>query len=159
MTAIIVCGRSGAAFAAELGTMKVSEEIDALQTLGFDPIRFLVMPRMIALVLVMPLLTMVADLVGILGGLLVGITELNLTVVAYTVQTIQAVSFMDFSSGVIKSVVFACAIALISCQQGLATTGGASGVGRATTASVVTILFSLILIDAGFTVAFYMLGI
>jgi phospholipid/cholesterol/gamma-HCH transport system permease protein len=159
MTAIIVCGRSGAAFAAELGTMKVSEEIDALQMLGFDPIRFLVMPRMLALMLAMPLLTLIADAVGIFGGLLVGIVELDLTVVAYAVETQQAVDVMDLLTGVIKSVVFALAISLIACQQGLATSGGASGVGRRTTASVVSILFTLILIDAAFTVAFYIFGI
>lgn len=159
MTAIIVCGRSGAAFAAELGTMKVSEEIDALQMLGFDPIRFLVMPRMLALVLAMPLLTLIADAVGIFGGLLVGIVELDLTVVAYAVETQQAVDVMDLLTGVVKSVVFALAISLIACQQGLATSGGASGVGRRTTSSVVSILFTLILIDAAFTVAFYLFGI
>jgi phospholipid/cholesterol/gamma-HCH transport system permease protein len=155
MTAIIVCGRSGAAFAAELGTMKVSEEIDALRTMGFGPIRYLVLPRTLSLMLVLPLLTLLADLVAIGGGLLVGILSLDLSVSAYLNETRQALSVWDVFSGVVKSVVFALAIALISCQQGFATTGGAEGVGRRTTSSVVSILFALILIDAAFTVFFY----
>lgn len=155
MTAIIVCGRSGASFAAELGTMKVSEEIDALRTMGFGPIRYLVLPRALAVMLVLPLLTLLADLVGIGGGLLVGVLSLDLTVSAYLSETQKALTVWDVFSGVLKSVVFALAISLISCQQGFATTGGAEGVGRRTTSSVVAILFSLILIDAGFTVFFY----
>ena len=155
MTAIILCGRSGAAFAAELGSMSVSEEIDALRTMGFGPIRYLVLPRTLALMLVLPLLTLLGDLVGMLGGLLVGILSLNLTFGGYLLETQKAVSMWDVFSGVIKSVVFAMAISLISCQQGFATTGGAEGVGRRTTASVVSILFALIIIDAGFTVFFH----
>ncbi len=155
MTAIIVCGRSGAAFAAELGTMKVSEEIDALRTMGFGPMRYLVLPRALALMLVLPMLTLLADLVAIGGGLLVGILSLDLSVSAYLTETQKALSVWDVFSGVLKSIVFALAISLISCQQGFATTGGAEGVGRRTTSSVVSILFSLILIDAAFTVFFY----
>jgi phospholipid/cholesterol/gamma-HCH transport system permease protein len=155
MTAIIVCGRSGAAFAAEIGTMKVSEEIDALRTMGFGPYRYLVMPRALALIAVLPLLTLIADLVGIAGGLVVGLVSLDLTVVGYVSETRKAVAVWDVFSGVLKSGVFALAIALISCQQGFATSGGAEGVGRRTTSSVVTILFSLILIDAAFTLFFY----
>jgi len=155
MTAIIVCGRSGAAFAAELGTMKVSEEIDALRTMGFGPIRYLVLPRTLAVMVVLPMLTLLADLIGVVGGLLVGLFSLDLTVAAYISETEKAVSLWDVFSGVMKSVVFALAIALISCQQGFATSGGAEGVGRRTTSSVVFILFSLILIDAAFTVVFY----
>jgi phospholipid/cholesterol/gamma-HCH transport system permease protein len=155
MTAIIVCGRSGAAFAAELGTMRVSEEIDALQTLGFGPIRYLVLPRALGLMLVLPFLTLFADLMGIMGGLCVGLISLDLTVTGYLIETKKALAVWDVGSGVLKSVVFAVAIAVISCQQGFATSGGAEGVGRRTTASVVSILFSLILIDAGFTVFFY----
>ncbi len=155
MTAIIVCGRSGAAFAAELGSMKVSEEIDALRTMGFGPMRFLVLPRALALVLVLPALTLIADFVGILGGLVVGLVSLHLSVAGYVTETVKAVHLWDVYSGVIKSVVFALAIVLVACQQGLATTGGAEGVGRRTTASVVTTLFSLILLDAGFTILFH----
>jgi phospholipid/cholesterol/gamma-HCH transport system permease protein len=155
MTAIIVCGRSGAAFAAELGTMRVSEEIDALRTMGFGPVRYLVLPRALAIVCVLPMLTLLADLVGMLGGLFVGIFSLDLTMGGYFTETVHALSPWDVFSGVVKSIVFALAIAIISCQQGFATSGGAEGVGRRTTSSVVFILFSLILIDAAFTVAFY----
>jgi phospholipid/cholesterol/gamma-HCH transport system permease protein len=155
MTAIIVCGRSGAAFAAELGSMKVSEEIDALRTMGFETMRYLVLPRAVALLLVMPVLTLLADLVGLIGGLVVGLLSLDLTIAGYLLETRKALTLWDVYSGLVKSVVFALAIALISCQQGLATTGGAEGVGRRTTSSVVTILFSLVLLDAGFTVLFH----
>ncbi len=155
MTAIIVCGRSGAAFAAELGSMRVSEEIDALRTMGFGTIRYLVLPRALALVLVMPILTLIADFVGILGGMAVGLLSLGLTFSGYLVETRKAVVLWDVSSGVIKSVVFALAIALISCQQGFATSGGAEGVGRRTTSAVVATLFSLIVIDAVFTMFFH----
>ena len=158
MTAIILCGRSGAAFAAEIGSMKVSEEIDALRTMGFGPVRFLVLPRLVALVLVLPLLTLLGDAVGILGGLLVGVLNLDLTIVAYFTETQGALTLWDIFSGMIKSVAFASVITLISCQQGLATTGGAAGVGRRTTSSVVSILFALILVDAGFTVLFFVVG-
>jgi phospholipid/cholesterol/gamma-HCH transport system permease protein len=155
MTAIIVCGRSGAAFAAELGSMKVSEEIDALRTMGFGPMRFLVLPRALALVLVLPVLTLIADFVGIVGGLVVGLVSLHLSVSGYVTETVKAVHVWDVYSGVLKSVVFALAIVLVACQQGLATTGGAEGVGRRTTAAVVITLFSLILLDAGFTILFH----
>ncbi len=157
MTAIIVCGRSGAAFAAELGTMKVSEEVDALRTMGIGPLRFLVLPRMIALFLVMPVLTLLADVVGMLGGLLVGITSLDLTITSYLTETRRALHVWDVFQGLIKCGVFGLAIGLIACQQGLATSGGAEGVGRRTTASVVIALFALILIDAAFTILFWVL--
>lgn len=157
MTAIIVCGRSGAAFAAELGTMKVSEEIDALRTMGFGPLRFLVFPRILGLFLVMPILTMLGDLVGVSGGLLVGVVSLDLTVTGYLNETVRSVHMWDVFQGVIKGGFFAVAIGVISCQQGLATSGGAEGVGRRTTASVVAALFAMIFIDAGFTVLFHAL--
>jgi phospholipid/cholesterol/gamma-HCH transport system permease protein len=158
MTAIVVCGRSGAAFAAELGSMRVNGEIDALQTMGFDPMRYLVLPRTLALILVLPLLTILADLAGVVGGLLVGVWNLDLTVRGYLSQTARVVSLWDVSSGVIKSVVFALAISLIACQQGLSASGGAEDVGRRTTSAVVVTLFTLILIDAMATVLFRMAG-
>ena len=158
MTAIIVAGRSGAAFSAELGTMKVSEEIDALRTLGLDPYLFLVFPRVIALVLVMPLLTVLADVVGILGGLLVALLGLDVTVNAYLLETHKALALWDVGSGVLKSGVFAVSIALIACQRGLATRGGAEGVGRATTSAVVSSLFALVVLDAIFTMLFNVFG-
>jgi len=159
MTAIIVCGRSGAAFAAEIGTMKVSEEIDALRTMGIGPLRFLVFPRVLALFLVVPVLTLFGDFVGILGGLVVGVVNLDLTILGYVNQTLRALQPMDVAQGIIKGAVFGLAIGLISCAQGLATTGGAEGVGRRTTASVVISLFALILIDAAFTLVFHELGL
>ena len=138
--------------------MKVSEEIDALRTLGLDPYRFLVFPRVIALVLVMPLLTVLADLIGIMGGLLVALLSLDLTVNAYLLETHKALALWDVGSGVLKSVVFALAVALIACQRGLATRGGAEGVGRATTSAVVLSLFALVVLDAIFTMLFNAFG-
>lgn len=159
MTAIIVVGRSGASFAAELGTMKVSEEIDALRTMGLGPLRFLVFPRVLGLLLVMPILTLIGDFVGILGGLLVGFLSLDLSVSGYINQTQRAVALWDVFQGVIKAGVFGLAIGLIACAQGLATTGGAQGVGRRTTAAVVASLFVIILLDAAFTLVFHKLGL
>lgn len=159
MTAIIVAGRSGAAFSAELGTMSVSEEIDALITLGLDPYRHLVYPRVIGLMLVVPLLTVIADVVAMLGGLVVAITSLNLTPSAYLNQLHGALALWDVTGGLIKSVVFAAAVALIACQRGLGTRGGAEGVGRSTTSAVVSSLFGLVVIDALFTVLFNLFDI
>jgi phospholipid/cholesterol/gamma-HCH transport system permease protein len=159
MTAIIVSGRSGAAFAAELGTMKVSEEVDALRTLGLLPLPYLVLPRVLGLALVAPLLTLLADAIGIGGGMVVAAFELDVTPAAFMTQLRQAVQPWDLFSGLLKSVVFSVAIALVACQQGLATSGGAEGVGRRTTAAVVSILFALILLDAIFTVLFGALGL
>lgn len=154
MTAIIVSGRSGAAYAAELGTMKVNEEIDALRTMGFDPLRFLVFPRAVALMLMLPLLTLLADLVALFGGLLVAVGGLELTAQAYLVRLRQAIDAFDVFSGVGKALVFGVVIALIACQQGLSASGGAQGVGRRTTSSVVASLFALIVVDSMFTVVF-----
>jgi phospholipid/cholesterol/gamma-HCH transport system permease protein len=158
MTAIIVAGRSGAAFAAELGTMRVSEEVDALRTLGLDPYQFLVFPRVLALMLVLPLLTIMADLVGIAGGLLVAMLTLDLTPNAYLVETQAAVGLWDVFSGCLKTVFFGLNISLIACQRGLATHGGAEGVGRSTTSAVVTSLFAIVVVDAIFTVLFNAVG-
>ena len=154
MTAIIVCGRSGAAFAAELGSMKVNEELDALRTLGISPFSWLVVPRVVALMTVVPILTLVADFVGIGGGLLVGIADLDLSARGYYIETLTAVHGWDVVTGLLKSFAFSVAIALIACQQGFSASGGAEGVGRRTTSSVVTSLFALVLIDALFTILF-----
>ncbi|WP_205633614.1 ABC transporter permease [Labilithrix luteola] len=159
MTAIIVCGRSGAAFAAEIGSMKVSEEIDALRTLGLGPFGWLVVPRVIALMAVVPVLTLLGDFMGILGGMLVAVSDLDLSVRGYLHETTLSVEPMDVGTGLLKSAIFALAIALIACQQGFAATGGAEGVGRRTTATVVASLFALVLIDALVTVAFRVVGI
>lgn len=159
MTAIIVAGRSGAAYAAEIGTMKVSEEVDALRTLNLDPLRYLVLPRVIALAAMVPLLTLFADAVGCFGGLLVGVTMLDLTPVAYITQLTGSLTLWDVFGGLIKAAVFAVAITLIACQRGLATRAGAAGVGAATTSAVVTILFTIIALDAAFTWLFAILDI
>jgi phospholipid/cholesterol/gamma-HCH transport system permease protein len=158
MTAIIIAGRSGAAFSAELGTMRVSEEIDALRTLGLDPFQYLVFPRVLALTLVAPLLTVLADVIGIAGGLLVAMFTLDLTFHAYLAETEKALGLFDVFSGLLKSAVFGFNIALIACQRGLATRGGAEGVGRSTTSAVVTSLFAIVVLDAIFTVIFHGLG-
>lgn len=159
MTAIIVCGRSGASFAAEIGTMKVGEEIDALRTFGIRPFAWLVVPRVLALLFVVPILTVLADIVGIAGGLFVGVTSLDLTVTGYMIETQKAVGLWDIEYGVIKSIAFALAISLIACQQGFSTSGGAEGVGRRTTSTVVTCLFTLVLLDALFTMVFQAFGL
>jgi phospholipid/cholesterol/gamma-HCH transport system permease protein len=159
MTAIVICGRSGAAFAAQLGFMQVNEEIDALRTISISPMRFLVLPRLVALAVVMPLLTLLADLAGIVGGLAVGVSNLELTTRGFLNELARVVTRWDVATGVIKSVVFAVAIALISCQQGLATSGGAEGVGHRTTATIVATLFTLILADATLTVFFRLAGV
>jgi phospholipid/cholesterol/gamma-HCH transport system permease protein len=154
MTAIIVCGRSGAAFAAELGSMKVNQELDALRTLGLLPFGWLVLPRVIALVLVVPLLTILADFVGVAGGLVVATTNLELSTRGYLIETLKTVHGWDVVTGLMKSVVFALAIALIACQQGFSASGGAEGVGKRTTSTVVTSLFAIVVVDALFTMLF-----
>ncbi len=159
MTAIIVCGRSGAAFAAEIGSMKVSEEVDALRTLGLRPFSWLVVPRVIALMIVVPALTIIGDFIGVLGGLFVGVTSLDITVQGYLLETRKAMELWDIQHGLIKSLAFALAIGLISCQQGFAASGGAEGVGRRTTSTVVTSLFAIVVLDALFTIVFRFFGL
>ncbi|MFT5050344.1 MAG: phospholipid/cholesterol/gamma-HCH transport system permease protein [Chlamydiales bacterium] len=159
MAAIVVAGRSGAAIAAELGTMKVSEEIDALRTIGLCPQRFLVFPRVIALIFVMPILTLLADVVGIAGGLFVAVFQLGIPIRGYLISVQEALSLWDVTGGLLKALIFGALIAVVGSERGLATRGGAEGVGRSTTGAVVTILFYLILADAIFTVLFQSLGI
>lgn len=154
VTAVLLAGRSGSAFAAELGTMQVNEEIDALKTLGIDPVRFLVLPKTVALFLAMPLLTLYANLVGILGGLTVGVLGLDLTVQGYLLETRKALDLFDVFSGIIKSLAFALIVAGVGCLRGLQTQGGAENVGRAATSAVVAGIFLIIVADAVFTVIF-----
>jgi phospholipid/cholesterol/gamma-HCH transport system permease protein len=151
MSAIVVAGRSGSAIAAELGTMIVGEEIDALRTMGINEIRFLVVPRVYAITFTQPSLTLFANAVGIFGGFLIAILYLDLSAAAYIQQTISALSLNDLITGLSKSVVFAWIIALIGCHCGLRITGGAEGVGRATTTSVVASIFFIIVADSVFT--------
>lgn len=152
MTAIIVAGRSGSSFAAELGTMKVSEEVDALFTMGFDPTRFLVVPKLLASVIVVPFLTLFSSVFGIAGGLLVGVFMLDLTAGAYITKTVDTLTLFDVYWGLFKSVVFALLIAWIGCFRGFRVTGGAASVGQATTSAVVSSIFLIILTDSVFAV-------
>ena len=152
MTAIIVAGRSGSAFAAEIGTMRISEEIDALFTMGFDPTRFLAIPKVIASLVVVPLLTLFSDVFAILGGLVVGVLMLDLTANAYMAQTFVTLTPFDVFLGVLKSAVFAFLISWIGCFRGFRVRGGAAGVGEATTSAVVSSIFLIILTDSVFSV-------
>ncbi len=158
MTCILVAGRSGSAFAAEIGTMKVSEEVDALATMGFDPVRFLVVPKVIALVLMVPLLTLYADFLGLVGGMIVGTTQGGVTLSAYIAQSYEAIGLWDISQGLIKCTVFAMIIALVGCMRGFQVRGGAASVGQYTTSAVVTGIFLIIVADAVFTVLFTYFG-
>ncbi|HEX7839846.1 MAG TPA: MlaE family lipid ABC transporter permease subunit [Kofleriaceae bacterium] len=159
MTAIIICGRSGAAYAAELGTMRVSDEIDALRTMGFAPMPYLVVPRILALVVVAPILTLLGDVVGVLGGIVVGNASLDITPAGFLAQLRTAVVSSDLWTGLVKSVAFGGAIGFIGCQHGLATRGAASGVGRGTTITVVDCLFTIVVIDTLFTMVFRRFGL
>ena len=152
MTCIIVAGRSGSAFAAEIGTMKVSEEVDALFTMGFDTVRFLAVPKIVATAVVVPVLTLFSDLFAILGGLLVGVFMLDLTVNGYVAQTIKTLTVFDVFLGLLKSVVFAFLIAWIGCFRGFQVEGGAASVGESTTSAVVSGIFLIIFSDAIFSV-------
>lgn len=157
VTGIIIIGRSGAAYAAEIGTMKVSSELDALRTMGLSPPRYLVLPRVLALVLVAPALTLLGDVVGVAGGAVVGALTLGVSPAAYLAELREALLVRDVTGGLIKSVAFGLTIGLIACQQGLATRGGATGVGRRTTSTVVTSLFAVVVLDAVFSVVFRVL--
>ena len=159
MTAIIIVGRSGAAYAAELGTMRVSDEIDALRTMGFAPVPYLVVPRIVALVVVSPVLTLLGDVIGVIGGVVVGQASLGITPAGFLAELRTAVEASDVWTGLCKSVAFGAAIALIACQHGLATRGAASGVGRGTTRTVVSCLFTIVVIDTLFTMVFRRLGV
>ncbi len=159
MVAIIVAGRSGSAFTAEIGTMKVSEEIDALKVMGFNIVDFLVMPRLVAIIVAMPLIVIIADLVGILGGLIASLTTLDITSVSYFNRMQVSLGLNDIASGLIKSVIFGLVIVVIGCFRGLQVSGGAESVGRYTTSSVVTSIFNIILIDALFTLLFPIIGL
>jgi phospholipid/cholesterol/gamma-HCH transport system permease protein len=159
MTAIIMAGRTGAAFAAQLGTMQVNEEIDALRTMGISPIEFLVLPRMLALVLMVPLLTLYADLMGILGGVFVGSTMLGLTPTMYINETIAALTVTDFVKGLIKGSVFGVLVAVAGCLRGMQCGRSSAAVGLAATSAVVTGIVLIIVSDAILTVIYSVLGV
>lgn len=152
MTAIVVSGRSGSAFAAEIGAMKINEEIDALVTMGFDPTLFLAVPRLIAAVIVIPLLTLFADLFAMTGGLIVGVFMLDLSVSSYVKQSLSILTVSEVLWGTGKSVVFAVLITLSGCLRGFQARGGAAAVGSAATSAVVASIFLIILFDSIFAV-------
>ena len=159
MTGIIMAGRTGAAYAAELGTMQVNEEIDALRTFGFSPIQFLVLPRMIALVLMMPLLCVYADLMGILGGFIVGVFMLHINPIQYLTHTWQSVPLVNFWIGLVHSAVFGVLVAMAGCYRGMRCSRSALGVGQATTAAVVTSILAIVIATAIITVACNIIGV
>ncbi len=157
ITAIIVAGRSGSAITAELGTMVVSEEIDAMQTMALSPGRFLLLPRILALLCAVPCLTVLSNLTGVFGGYVIGVMLLGLGSRNYLQQTGQALLTIDLVTGMVKSLVFALLIGLVACYRGFYVQGGAEGVGTNTTASVVASIVLCILADAVFTTIFYYL--
>lgn len=147
MTGIIMAGRTGAAFAAQLGTMQVNEEIDAFRTLGFQPVEFLVLPRMLALMAMMPLLCIYSIALGIFGGALVGVAMLGLTPTEYWTETLLSVGLTDFAIGVVKSVAFGIIVAVSGCLKGIQSGRSASAVGDAATAAVVMAIVLIIVFD------------
>lgn len=159
LTAIMVAGRSGSAFAAQLGTMQLNEEIDALRTIGLDPIEVLVLPRVLALVVIMPLLAFYADMMGLLGGAVMATLALDISFVQFTRQLNGAVSMWSFWIGIIKAPLFAFFIGLIGCFRGLRPIRDAAAVGRATTSAVVESVFLVIVLDAVFSIVFSILGV
>jgi phospholipid/cholesterol/gamma-HCH transport system permease protein len=159
MTAIIMAGRTGAAFAAEIGSMQANEEVDALTTVGLSPMQFVVLPRMIALALMMPLLTLYADVVGIVGGAFVSVTMLGLTLTQYVNETQSALSLSDFAMGLIKSLVFGVLVAFAGCLRGMQCGRSSAAVGTAVTSAVVTGIVFIIVSDAILTVVYDALGV
>ncbi|MEW6100795.1 MAG: ABC transporter permease [Candidatus Omnitrophota bacterium] len=155
ITALIVAGRVGASITAELGSMQVTEQIDALDTLGTNPIRYLVVPRFLALSLMVPLLTLYADLIGIFGSYLICVLKLGISSSLYLNITFEALLYKDLFTGMLKTVFFGMIIAIVSCYEAFNVEGGAEGVGRATTRSVVTTFIMIIAADCFFTALFY----
>ena len=159
MTGVIMAGRTGAAFAAQIGTMQVNEEIDALQTLGISAMEFLVLPRMLALVLMMPLLCLYSDLMGILGGMIVGVGMLDIEVELYLHQTQKALNLTHIGIGIVHSIVFGILVALAGCLRGIQCGRSASAVGDATTSAVVTSIVAIVVATAIITVVCNVMGI
>ena len=155
ITALVVAGRVGSSIAAELGTMKVTEQIDALTTLAADPVYFLVVPRFVAMIVVLPILTLWADAIGNFGGFLIGTMKLNILPSLYWKLATIPLMFKDLFSGLLKSFVFAMVICIVSCFEGFRTEGGAEGVGRSTTSAVVTSFMLIIASDCLCTALFY----
>ncbi len=159
MTGIVVAGRAGAAIAAELGTMKVTEQIDALYTLGTDPVRYLVIPRLLAFLMVLPLLTVAADFSGILGGYFVAKVKYGVPATVYWHDIVDQMEIRHFVHGFLKTFVFAWVVAMIACFKGVTTRGGAEGVGKSTTAAVVLGMTLILTLDYFATALLNALGI
>ncbi|WP_420405630.1 MlaE family lipid ABC transporter permease subunit [Nisaea sp.] len=159
LTAIIVAGRSGSAFTAQIGTMKVNQEVDALETLGLSPVDVLVIPRLIALCIALPVLVFIGNIAGLAGGAMIAVLTLDLTIQQFLTQLKGAVDLWDFWTGMMKAPVFAYVIAVVGCHQGLQVSGSAESVGFRTTKSVVESIFIVIVLDALFAVFFAEVGI
>jgi len=155
LTALILAGRVGASITAELGTMQVTEQIDALETLATNPIKYLVVPRFLALIVMLPLLTIYSDIVGILGGYLIGVCKLGISHSLYMKNTWQPLKYKDVFTGLIKSFFFGVIVCIVACFEGMKTEGGAEGVGRSTTRAVVVSFILIIASDCFFTALFY----
>ena len=155
ITAIVVIGRSGSAFAAEIGTMKVTEEIDALETMAISPVRFLVTPKFLAMIVMVPCLTIWANAMGILGGSLFGVAAADFTFLRYVQASVDSLFLRDITTGLVKAFMFGITITAVGCQEGFATGAGAEQVGRSTTRAVVMSIFLVVLVDLVFTALFY----
>lgn len=155
LTALVVAGRVGASITAELGTMRVTEQIDALETMATSPIKYLVVPRFLALLVMLPLLTVYADFVGMIGGYIIGVGWLEVSSSMYMKVTWESLVYKDVFTGLAKAVVFAMIICVIACHEGMNTEGGAEGVGKSTTLSVVTSFILIIAADCLITAIFY----
>jgi len=155
ITAVIVIGRSGSSITAELGTMKVAEEIEALNVMGIDPVKYLVVPRLLAMIIMMPVLTVLGEAVGLFSGWLVGTMSLHLDPIYYVQRSIDAVEQKDLFNGLLKALIFGAVVGAVSCFYGMQVEGGAEGVGRSTTKSVVTCLTSMLAMDALVTALVY----
>src|ERR1700719_214419 len=158
IAAIVVIGRSGSAFAAEIGTMKVTEEIDALETMAVNPIHFLVTPKFLAMIIMLPCLTIWANFMGVLGGALFGVAQADFTFVRYIQASVDALFLRDIVSGLVKSVMFGITITAVGCLEGLSTGAGAEQVGRSTTRAVVMSIFLVVVVDLIFTALFFFLS-
>jgi phospholipid/cholesterol/gamma-HCH transport system permease protein len=158
ITAIVVIGRSGSAFAAEIGTMKVTEEIDALETMAINPIHFLVTPKFLAMIVMLPCLTIWANSMGIVGGALFGVAQADFTFARYIQASVDALYLRDIVSGLVKSVMFGMTITAVGCHEGLATGAGPEQVGRSTTRAVVMSIFLVVVVDLIFTALFFFAG-
>ena len=158
ITAIVVIGRSGSAFAAEIATMKVTEEIDALEVMAISPVNFLVAPKLLAMIIMLPCLTIWANTMGILGGALFGVAQADFTLGRYVQASLDSLYVRDILSGLIKSVMFGITITAVGCLEGFSTGGGAEEVGRSTTRAVVISILLVVVVDLVFTTVFFFLG-